>query len=264
MPSPKQKHPDRPAAQRHRQRGDALHIRRDAELCPEGAQLREERMSLEIGDKDRSFGAQRLAHFRVAAEVHSQIPGGRTLAHRDNAPVPILGTGHDEGAPGQLQGEADAAHQNFEDFVAAGGGREVSQDLEHQLLTPERPLSLVVGRAAPEASGDPRVELGKVDRAGENVVGTGLERLGDGFRIRITEQYEARNPLPRHALEPTEKGFERLVQPMDGDEGDVGRAGADGGQVGIVRLCHMKPAPDQGPLESLGTHRRVPEKKDAG
>jgi len=34
--------------------------------------------------------------------------------------------------------------------------------------------------------------------------------------------------------------------------------------VGIVRLSHMKPAPDQGPLESLGTHRRVPEKKDAG
>jgi hypothetical protein len=88
--------------------------------------------------------------------------------------------------------------------------------------------------------------------------------LGDGFRIRITEQYEARNSLPRHALEPSEKVFERLVQPMDGDEGDVGRAGADGGQVGIVRLRHVKPAPDQGPLESFGTHRRVPEKKDAG
>ena len=173
-----------------------------------------ERMSLEIGDKNRSFGAQRLAHFRVAAEVHSQISGGRTLAHRDHAPVPILGTGHDEGAPGQLQREADAAHQNFEDFVAAGGGREVSQDLEHQLLTPERPLSLVVGRAAPEASGDPRIELGKVDRAGESVVGTGAAS------VRVTasgsgsaEQYEARNPLPRHALEPTEKVFERRVQP---------------------------------------------------
>jgi hypothetical protein len=217
-PSPKQKHPDRPAAQRHRQRGDALHIRRDAELCPEGTQVREERMSLEIRDKDRSFGAQRLDHFRVAAEVHSKIPGGRTLAHRDNAPVPILGTGHYEGAPGQLQGETDATHQSFEDFVAAGGGRQISQELEHQLLTPERPLSLVVGRAAPEASGDPRIELGKVDRAGENVVGTGLERQGDGFRIRITEQDDARNPLPRHALEPTEKGFEHLVRPMDGDE----------------------------------------------
>ncbi len=227
-------------------------------------QLGEERMSLEIGDKNRSFGAQRLAHFRVAAEVHSQIPGGRTLAHRDNAPVPILGTGHDEGAPGQLQREADTAHQNLEDFVAAGGSREISQDLEHQLLTPERPLSLVVGRAAPEASGDPRVELGKVDRAGEGVVGTGQKRLGDGLGIRITEQYEARNPLPRHALKPTEKGFERLIHPVDGDEGDVGRTGADGGQEGIVRLRHMKPAPDQGPLESLGTHRRIPEKKDAG
>jgi hypothetical protein len=135
--SPKQKHPGRPAAQRHRQRGDALHIRRDAVLGPEGTQVREERMSLEIRDKDRSFGAQRLAHFRIAAEVHSQIPCGRTLAHRDNAPIPILGTGHDEGATGQLQGETDATHQNFEDFVAAGGGRQVSQDLEHQLLTPE-------------------------------------------------------------------------------------------------------------------------------
>jgi hypothetical protein len=51
---------------------------------------------------------------------------------------------------------------------------------------------------------------------------------------------------------------------MDGDEGNVGSAGADGGEVGIVRLRHMKPAPDQGPLESLGTHRRVPEQKDAG
>jgi hypothetical protein len=28
--------------------------------------------------------------------------------------------------------------------------------------------------------------------------------------------------------------------------------------------AYMKPTPDQGPLESLGTHRRVPEKKDAG
>jgi hypothetical protein len=131
-------------------------------------------------------------------------------------------------------------------------------------LTPERPLSLVVGRAAPEAGGDPRVKLGKVDRTGEGVVGTGLKRPGDGFRIRITEQYEARNPLPRDALESPEKLFERLVHPMDGDEGDVGRAGTDGGQVGIVRLRHMKSAPDQGPLESLRTHRRVPEKKDAG
>lgn len=233
-------------------------------LCPDGTQLREERMSLEIRDKDRSFGTQRLDHFRVAAEVHSQIPGGRTLAHRDNATVPILGTGHDEGAPGQLQGETDATHQNLEDFVAASGGREVPQDLEHQLLTPERPLSLVVGRAAPEAGGDPGVELGKVDGAGEGVVSTSLERLGDGFRIRIAEQYESRNSLPRYTLEPPEKLFERLVQPMDGDEGNVGRAGTDGGQVGIVRLRYMKPTPDQGPLQSLGTHRRVPEKKDAG
>jgi hypothetical protein len=65
-------------------------------------------------------------------------------------------------------------------------------------------------------------------------------------------------------LEALEKIFQRRVQPMYGDESDVGRAGADGDQVGIVRLRHLKPAPDQRSLESLGTHRRVPEKKDAG